>query len=111
MCRRWIGSGRFLVLLSVAAACGVRGGASSNPGSSAPAADPGTGPATVDPPRADPSGGGPAGLPAGPAVPVRPDQAPLVKIQDVLDADSLLGRRVRVAVMVIVGSFVDCLYS
>jgi hypothetical protein len=96
VCRRPIGSG-LLVLLSMTAACNLRGGASSNPGSSAPAADPGTGPATVDPPRADPSRDGPAGLPAGPAVPVRPDQAPLVKIQDVLDADSLLGRRVRVA--------------
>jgi hypothetical protein len=30
-------------------------------------------------------------------VPVRADQAPLVQIQEVLEADSLLGRRVRVA--------------
>jgi hypothetical protein len=29
-------------------------------------------------------------------VPVRPDQAPLVSIQDALAADSLLGKRVRV---------------
>jgi hypothetical protein len=28
---------------------------------------------------------------------MRPDQAPLVRIQDVLETDSLLGRRVRVA--------------
>jgi hypothetical protein len=30
-------------------------------------------------------------------VPVRADQAPLVEIQDALETDSLLGRRVRVA--------------
>jgi hypothetical protein len=35
-------------------------------------------------------------MPEGRAVPVRPDQAPLVRIQDALAADSLLGRRVRV---------------
>jgi hypothetical protein len=30
-------------------------------------------------------------------VPLRPDQAPLVHVSEVLDADSLLGRRVRVS--------------
>ncbi|HEU5304368.1 MAG TPA: hypothetical protein VFU40_06970 [Gemmatimonadales bacterium] len=30
-------------------------------------------------------------------MPVRPDQAPLVPLRDALEADSLLGRRVRVA--------------
>jgi hypothetical protein len=35
-------------------------------------------------------------MPEGRAVPVRPDQAPLVGIGDALSADSLLGRRVRV---------------
>ena len=60
-------------------------------------ADPGTGPATTSPPRADPPGDGVAGLPAGGAVPVRADQAPLVSIQQALESDSLLGRRVRVA--------------
>ncbi|HEX5575300.1 MAG TPA: hypothetical protein VFX42_05455 [Gemmatimonadales bacterium] len=30
-------------------------------------------------------------------MPVRPDQAPLVHVSEVLEADSLLGRRVRVA--------------
>ena len=51
----------------------------------------------MNPPQADPSAEGPGGLPKGGAVPVRPDQAPLVRIQDALEVDSLLGRRVRVA--------------
>ncbi|HEX7336288.1 MAG TPA: hypothetical protein VF252_03685 [Gemmatimonadales bacterium] len=37
------------------------------------------------------------GAPEGRRVPVRPNQAPLVAIRDVLEEDSLLGRRVRVA--------------
>jgi hypothetical protein len=51
----------------------------------------------VTPPRVDPAAEGPGGLPKGGAVPVRPDQAPLVRIQEALEVDSLLGRRVRVA--------------
>lgn len=105
MCRRPAWSRRrtrmswttLLLILLTSGACSSRGGAGPSTGSPAPAADPGTGPGTVSPPRADPSGEGVAGLPAGRAVPVRPDQAPLVSIQDALDADSLLGRRVRVA--------------
>lgn len=86
-----------LAVLSVAGSCNPRGGDTRNPGSPAPASDPGTGPGTVSPPRADPSGEGVAGLPSGRAVPVRADQAPLVSLQDALESDSLLGRRVRVA--------------
>ena len=78
-------------------ACNPRGGGARNPGSPAPVADPGTGPGATSPPRADPSGEGPAGLPSGRAVPVRADQAPLVSLKDALEADSLLGKRVRVA--------------
>jgi hypothetical protein len=92
-----IGVTGLLALLIIAGSCNPRGGATRNPGSPAPAADPGTGPGTMSPPRADPSGEGAAGLPSGRAVPVRPDQAPLVSIQDAVEADSLLGRRVRVA--------------
>jgi len=44
----------------------------------------------------DPATKGAGGLPDAEAVPVRPDQAPLVPIGDALTADSLLGRRVRV---------------
>ena len=86
-----------LLVVAGTSACNPRGGATRNPGSPAPAADPGTGPGTVSPPRADPSGDGAAGLPDGQAVPVRPDQAPLVSLHDALQADTLLGRRVRVA--------------
>jgi len=35
-------------------------------------------------------------VPSAGGVPVRPSQAPLVRIQDALESDSLLGRRVRV---------------
>jgi hypothetical protein len=48
-------------------------------------------------PRGRPGGEGTAGLPETRPVPVRPDQAPLVHIREVLEADTLLGRRVRVA--------------
>ena len=51
----------------------------------------------VPPPRVDPASEGAAGVPGGQAVPVRPDQAPVVRIQEALEVDSLLGRRVRVA--------------
>jgi hypothetical protein len=40
---------------------------------------------------------GPGGLPSDREVPVRPDQAPMVHLRDVLEDDHLLGRRVRVA--------------
>jgi hypothetical protein len=60
-------------------------------------ADPAAQPGTLNPPQADPSTSGVGGLPEREAVPVRPDQAPLVRIQEALETDSLLGRRVRVA--------------
>ena len=78
------------------AACGPRGGAAQNPGSPTPVADPAAGPGTSSPAPVDPVSEGTGGLPDRDAVPVRPDQAPLVPIEDVLTADSLLGRRVRV---------------
>lgn len=75
------------------AACSSQAGAPRDPGNPTPVGDPRSGPASVrgegsTPPttrRPDPRG-----------VPQRPDQAPLVQVQDVLEADSLLGRRVRV---------------
>lgn len=85
------------VLVFSQLACGSRGGAAQNPGSPAPVSDPAAEPGPVTPPRSDPSSRGTAGLPGRDAVPVRPDQAPLVRIQEALEADSLLGRRVRVA--------------
>lgn len=76
-------------------ACSTRGGAGRNPGNPTPVAEP-TPPATTSPPRNDPGAEGVGGLPRS-TVPVRPDQAPLVLIREALEADSLLGRRVRVA--------------
>jgi hypothetical protein len=78
-------------------ACGPRGGAARNPGNPTPVAGPGADPGTLNPPQRDPASPGTGGLPQREAVPVRPDQAPLVRIQDALEIDSLLGRRVRVA--------------
>jgi hypothetical protein len=85
-----------LLLLSQIA-CGPRGGAGQNPGNPKPVNGPPADPGTLSPPRRDPSAQGTGGLPDRDAVPVRPDQAPLVRIQDALEVDSLLGRRVRVA--------------
>jgi hypothetical protein len=54
-------------------------------------------PAVAPPATGDPTNQQPGVSSAGNAVPVRPDQAPLVPIRDALETDSLLGRRVRVA--------------
>jgi hypothetical protein len=78
-------------------ACSPRGGATSNPGKPAPVSEPAPGPGTANPPQARPVTEGVGGLPKGSAVPVRADQAPIVHIREVLEADSLLGRRVRVS--------------
>jgi hypothetical protein len=76
-------------------ACSSGGRAARNPGSPTPVADPG--PGTAASPRAEPGHEGTGGLPGREGVPVRADQAPLVQIRDALEADSLLGRRVRVS--------------
>jgi hypothetical protein len=87
-----------LLLLGVTInACGPRGGAAQNPGNPTPVTDPAAGTGATTPPPADPARDGAGGLPATRLVPVRPDQAPLVALQDALQTDSLLGRRVRVA--------------
>jgi hypothetical protein len=78
-------------------ACRPSGEAARNPATPPPVAEPTSGPATTKPPRADPGGEGPGGLPQRDGVPVRADQAPLVQIRDALQVDSLLGRRVRVS--------------
>ncbi len=83
-----------VALLTVhTAACSPQGGATRGPGSPTPVADPRSGPATVG----DGSSGGPGLGSSNRPAPVRPDQAPLVGLRDVLEADSLLGRRVRVS--------------
>jgi len=86
-----------ILLLCQVSACSPRGGAARNPGNPTPVADPAAEPGTARPPRADPSAEGTGGLPARAVVPVRADQAPLVRIEEALGADSLLGHRVRVA--------------
>lgn len=88
-------SAPLLLILSLLSptSCSSRGAAPRDPGSPTPVAGP--------VPAVTTSEGRPGergiGGPDGPRVPVSPDQAPLVAIRDVLEADSLLGRRVRVA--------------
>jgi hypothetical protein len=86
-----------LILTFHIAGCSSRGGAARNPGSPTPVAAPAPGPETVEPRPAGPGSDGPGGLPSREAVAVRADQAPLVPVRDALEADSLLGRRVRVS--------------
>jgi hypothetical protein len=85
------------IFLNTITACSHRGEAARNPGSPTPVAGPGPGAGATGVPRGRPGSTGTAGLPETRPVPVRPDQAPLVHIREVLDADTLLGRRVRVA--------------
>jgi hypothetical protein len=86
----------FLILLT-AGACSSQTATPRDPGSPTPIAGPAPGPGTTGTPQATPGEKGPGGLPDRRNVPVRADQAPLVHIREVLEADSLLGRRVRVA--------------
>ncbi|HEX2250323.1 MAG TPA: hypothetical protein VHH32_08225 [Gemmatimonadales bacterium] len=76
-------------------ACGPRGGAAQNPGRPTPVNEPG--PGVTPSPAGDPTTEEVIEGPARTAVPVRPDQAPVVRIREALETDSLLGRRVRVA--------------
>jgi len=84
------------LLLTALAACSHRGEAAGSPGNPTPVAQPGPGPGTEATPRGSPGVEGTGGQPET-QVPVRPSQAPLVHISEVLDADTLLGRRVRIA--------------
>jgi hypothetical protein len=86
-----------LVLLDLLllGACRATGDTARHPGNPTPVADPAE-PGTEAPPRVDPSSGA-GGSPEERFVPVRADQAPLVHIQEALESDSLLGKRVRVA--------------
>jgi hypothetical protein len=86
-----------LLFTSHITACSRRGGAAGNPGNPAPVEGAAPGPGTYSPPRGSPGDEGVAGLPSGERVPVRADQAPMVRIRDVLEVDSLMGQRVRVS--------------
>jgi hypothetical protein len=83
-----------LILVSLHA-CRSSAGSARDPGSPTPIAEPAE-PGADAPPQADPASAA-GGAEEGRLVPVRPDQAPLVRIQEALEADSLLGRRVRVS--------------
>jgi hypothetical protein len=87
----------FLLLTIHLTACSSRGGAAPNPGSPTPVAEPGPGSEVAGSPRGRPGSDGTGGPPEIRGVPVRPDQAPLVHIRQALEADTLLGRRVRIA--------------
>src|SRR4051794_41968854 len=76
-------------------ACSSRVATPRDTGSPTPAAGPAPGPGTTGTPEATPASEGTGGLPQSRAVPLRPDQAPLVHVNDVLEGDSLLGRRGR----------------
>jgi hypothetical protein len=81
----------FLLLFSMT--CTSAGRAPRDPSSPTPVADPRLGPATDEgAPPASPDEKGDR-----PDVPVRSGQAPLIEVRDALEADSLLGRRVRVS--------------
>jgi hypothetical protein len=83
------------LLFTAITACSHRGEAARNPGSPTPVAEPGPGAAGA--PRGRPGGEGTGGSPQTRGVPVRANQAPLVHIREALEADTLLGRRVRIA--------------
>jgi hypothetical protein len=82
-----------LLILSIPA-CRPRDEVARDPGSPAPVAGPAVGPSAS--PQARPGRQATGGLPEGPSFPGRADEAPLVRVEAVLTADSLLGRRVRV---------------
>lgn len=82
------------LLAFILAACSSQGVAPRDPGSPTPVADPRSGPASV---RQEGSGREGTGHTDRQRVPQRPEQAPLVPLGDVLEDNSLLGRRVRVS--------------
>ncbi|HEV8453995.1 MAG TPA: hypothetical protein VGQ24_03840 [Gemmatimonadales bacterium] len=87
----------FLALLILSMpACRPGGEGVRDPGKPTPVAGPAVGPA-ASPQTGRPGPGGAGGLPEEPSLPGRADQAPLVRVQEALAIDSLLGRRVRVA--------------
>ncbi len=84
---------RCLVMTCLTGCSAVQGGAR-DPGSPTPVTGPDAGatPAPIAPSGRDAAGGSDRR-----AVPVRPEEAPLVEVKNILEDDSLVGRRVRVA--------------
>jgi hypothetical protein len=85
----------FIFIVSLVA-CRPRGDAAANPGNPAPVAEPAVG-ATEAPQAAPPAGGETRDNTGAKSLPGRADEAPLVRVEDALSADSLLGHRVRVS--------------
>jgi hypothetical protein len=83
-----------LLILSIPA-CRPRDEVARDPGSPTPVAGPAVRPAAS--PQARPGRQATGGLPKALSFPGRADEAPLVRVEVVLTADSLLGRRVRVS--------------
>ena len=86
----------FLLLILSFSSCRSAGQGARDPGSPTPVAGPEVGPASDPQPGRRP-GEGTGGLPEGRSLPGRAAEAPLVRVQEALSADSLLGRRVRVS--------------
>ena len=80
------------ILSSGILACGPAG-AAPDPGNPTPVADPRSGPASIE----REGDGEPTVRVGSRKVPMRANQAPLVRVRDALEEDSLLGRRVRVS--------------
>lgn len=75
--------------------CHQRGEPAADPGSPAPVVRPAAGPAVPSPQRQPNDGVG--GAPTSSLYPARATDAPLIRVQEALMVDSLLGHRVRVA--------------
>jgi hypothetical protein len=82
----------YLIAIQALTACSSGTGAVRDPGSPTPA----TAPEPGQSPRPAPTGRSGRSDRSG-AVPVRPEQAPLVTVREIVNEDSLIGRRVRVA--------------
>jgi hypothetical protein len=86
---------RFLLLSIISlTACRPHAEATSDPGKPAPVGEPSVGNESPQGPRSE---HGRAARPAEGPLPGRANEAPLVRVEDALKVDSLLGRRVRVS--------------
>jgi len=84
-----------IILLTLPLAACRAGSAPQDPGSPTPVTSPGPGRTVAATPQSSPTRRG-TGEGKSQVIPVRANQAPLVRVLDALKVDSLLGRRVRV---------------